>query len=72
VTSNNPVTLVQIGMRAAIRDVQEWLDQTESYQGDTRLISAEDLQAYLMAMLFTAGVSLDDDWSVVVSEHGEG
>jgi hypothetical protein len=40
---------VQIGMRAVIADVQEWL----VCRG--RTVQADDLRAYLLALLVTAG-----------------
>jgi outer membrane biogenesis lipoprotein LolB len=71
VTSDNNVTLVQIGMRAAIRDIQEWLDTQPLMMTDSRLVDADDLQAYLLAMLFSAGVNMEDEWAVVAGERGE-
>ncbi len=48
--------LVQIGMRAAIRDVQEWVT-VNAWSGDSNdqaVADADDLRAYLLAMLITA------------------
>jgi hypothetical protein len=51
--SENAVELVQVGMRAAIRDVQEWVDANTPPAKFN--LSERDLRAYLLAMLITAG-----------------
>lgn len=49
--------LVQIGMRAVIRDVQEVIDNfSYQYEGASdRCVDVKPLKAYLMSMLIAAG-----------------
>lgn len=49
------------GMRTAIRDVQDWLAIKQRYNVDT--VPADELSAYLLALLITAGAydDLSDD-----------
>jgi hypothetical protein len=51
---------VQVGMRAIIRDIQEWvvLNRWEEFPG--LVVSADKLNAYLLALLITAG-GFDDE-----------
>lgn len=44
----DPMHLIQVGMRAVVRDIQDWI-------GDAETIDARGLQAYLLAALITAG-----------------
>jgi hypothetical protein len=41
------------GMRTAIRDVQDWVAIKQRYNMDT--VPADELRAYLLALLITAG-----------------
>lgn len=47
---------VQVGMRAAIRDMQEFIvaKQWEHWTGAQ--VNADELEAYLLTMLVTAGI----------------
>jgi hypothetical protein len=45
--------LIQLGMRTAIRDVQDYLDCMQRHNQDT--VDAKGLRAYLLALLITAG-----------------
>jgi hypothetical protein len=50
----SPLELVQVGMRAAIRDVQDYVhDQQDS------TLDADRLNAYLLGLLITAGAYED-------------
>lgn len=52
--------LVRVGMVAVIRDVQEFLEERAPFQvGGTSVISANELHAYLLACLVTAGFVAD-------------
>lgn len=51
--------LVQIGMRAAIRDIQEYVDINTGDHGET--IDARHLSAYLLAGLVVAGAYEDPE-----------
>jgi hypothetical protein len=58
--------LVRIGMLAVIRDVQEYLEDRAPFQvGGTSVIPTNDLHAYLLACLVTAGCVPD-------MPHGQG
>lgn len=49
--------LVQLGMRAAIRDVQDWAEHNAQGGGPEvdGVLDARGLRAYLLALLITAG-----------------
>lgn len=56
--------LVQLGMRAVIRDVQDYLDGhalTFPSHGDRTVTDVGVLKAYLLALLITAGAYEDLD-----------
>lgn len=56
ITQYDPAHLVELGMRAVVRDVQEWIDRNT---GDAESIDSKQLRAYLLAALITAGGSED-------------
>lgn len=67
--------LVQIGMRAVIRDIQQWVDERP---GATETVNVNDLRAYLMACLITSGAydNVDDPFGALrremAADHGQG
>lgn len=56
IVDHDPQHLIEIGMRAVIRDVQEWIDYNSDRAGR---IDSKGLRAYLLAALITAGASED-------------
>lgn len=56
IVDHDPQHLIELGMRAVIRDVQEWI----AHHGDRDgYVEAKGLRAYLLAALITAGASED-------------
>lgn len=52
--------MIQLGMRAAIRDVQDWIEGNAWHNDGFELVlDAAPLKAYLLAMLITAGAFED-------------
>jgi hypothetical protein len=50
--------LVQIGMRSVIRDIQEYIDDPPFgiwQENGIKVLDADDLRAYLLACMITAG-----------------
>lgn len=51
--------LVQIGMRAAIRDIQDYITVNNFSENHLAVLNLDDLNAYLLAMLITTGLYED-------------
>ncbi len=51
--------MIQLGMRAVIRDIQEFVNNSTWYEEDCEVLGADALRAYLLACMITAGAYED-------------